>query len=225
MIDNEAVSQSPSSLSLWARAKVPFTAHRITAVFTVVLALATLALVVTAYYQHKDAAEAIEAPNRLAAATENAAKERRQTASAEFVLKIDAMLDQHRFDRISDDIQSHNSNYHLSKYLNNVDADVGEYINIFDDLGYFITQGLIAGNMAYDYFSYDIEKAWCNITVQEFVQEERATDKSKTAQSGPIFGDFERLAKEYLETDGQSCKDLNSVPVQASKKRRVRTSR
>jgi hypothetical protein len=74
---------SSSSQPLWRRIAAQFTAHRVTAAFTVILALATLALVVTAYFQHRDAVEAIEATQRLAVATENAANNRRQTASAE----------------------------------------------------------------------------------------------------------------------------------------------
>jgi len=197
-----------------------FTAHRITAAFTVVLALATLALVITAIFQHNDAVEAIEATKRLATATENAAMDRRQTASAEFILKIDAMLAEHRYDRITDDIRSHDSNYRLPKYKNKADADVEEYIGVFEDMGYFITENLIGAKMAYDHLSYDIEKAWCNIDVRETIRKARATDKSKTAQSDPLYGNFERLAKEYLANEGQDCKDLDSAPATAQKKSR-----
>src|SRR5215472_1824178 len=130
-------------LPLWARFTALFTVHRVTAAFTVVLALATLALVITAIFQHNDAVEAIEATKRLATATENAAMDRRQTASAEFILKIDAMLAEHRYDRITDDIRSHDSNYRLPKYKNKADADVEEYIGVFEDTGYFITENLI----------------------------------------------------------------------------------
>ena len=89
-----------------------------------VLAIATLALVGTAILAHRDAVEAVEATKRPAIANENAANDRRQTASAEFTMKIDAMLNELWYDKISDDIQSHNSNYQLSKYPNKADADV-----------------------------------------------------------------------------------------------------
>jgi hypothetical protein len=105
--------------------------------------------------------------------------------------------------------QSHDSNYHLPKYKNRTDADVEEYIGIFEDMGYFIKDNLITAKMAYDHFSYDIEKAWCNVTVQETIQKVRAADKSKTAQSDPLYGNFERLAKQYLGDEGQTCKDMD----------------
>jgi hypothetical protein len=194
------------------------TPHWVTAAFTAMLALATLVLVWTSIKQHGDAVDALEATNRLATATENAARDRRHTESAGFILKMDEKLDQSRFDKITDDIQSHNGNFHLPKYPNATDADVDEYISVFDDIGSFITQNLIESKMAYDDFSYDIEKAWCNVTVQETIRDERANDKSKTAQSDPAYGDFEKLAKEYLKTDGLSCKEVDSATSPTKKK-------
>ena len=76
-------------------------------------------------------------------------------------------------------------------------------------MGYFVKENLIIAKMAYDHFSYDIEKAWCNTTAQETIRKARATDKSKTAQSDPIYGNFEKLANKYLDQEGQTCKGLD----------------
>jgi lysyl-tRNA synthetase class II len=146
---------------------------------------------------------------------------KRQTASAEFAMKIDAMLNESRYEKISDDIQSNNSNYRLPKYPNKADADVDEYIGIFEDIGYFAANHLFGANIARERFTYDIEKAWCNVTVQETIRDERASDKSKTAQSDPQYGNFEKLAKEYLATDGLSCNDLDSPTAPAAKKKKA----
>ena len=77
---------------------------------------------------------------RLAIATENAVTDRRRTASADFIMKIEDKLDEPRYDRISDDIQEHNSNYRLPKYPNKSGAEVYEYIAIFEDLGHFVAK-------------------------------------------------------------------------------------
>ena len=134
MGDSDQAPPSPSSPGQFQprppRSRL-FTPGWITAAFTVVLAFATLALVGTAIVQHFDTVEAIEATKRLAIASENAAADRRQTASAELILKFDAMLAERRYDRITDDIQSHDSKYQLPKYKNKSDADVEEYIGIF----------------------------------------------------------------------------------------------
>jgi len=204
----------PQRRSSWPRIGGYFTPEWLTTVFTIVLAGATVALVWASIEQHRDAVEAIETTKRLAQATENAASGRQRIASADFIFKINAMLEDHRYDRIVDDIQSHNSNYRLPKYPNRADADVEEYIGLFEDVGYFIAENLIAAKM-YDHFSYDIEKAWCNVTVRETIQQERATDRSKTAHSDPLYGNFEKLAKEYLDNEGQTCEDLDSAQAAA----------
>jgi hypothetical protein len=223
--ENEA-PPSPASRPSPRRMPAPLsTPDRVTAAFTVVLALATLALVVTAIIQHFDTVDAVEATKRLAIANENAASDRRHTASAEFILKMNDTLDQHRFDNITDEIQSHNGTFHLPEHPNQAEADVEEYLSALDDIGYFVKENLIESKMAYEEFSYDIEKAWCNITVQETIHQERATDKSKIALIEPIFGDFEILAKDYLKTDGLSCKDLDAATTRAAKKKMIKKRR
>jgi hypothetical protein len=42
------------------------------------------------------------------------------------------------------------------------------------------------------------------------IREARAADKSTTAQTDPMYGNFEKLAKEYLGKEAQSCKDLEN---------------
>ena len=222
---SETAERHPSPL------RQHLTPEWLTAVFTIVLAVATIvlagatvALVWTSIKQHADAVEAIEETkrlaeetNRVANATENAIRDKQRTASADFIMKIEAALDEPRYNRIIDDIQSHNSNYHLPKYPNKADADVLEYISNFEDVGYFVADDLISSKIAYERLSYDIEKAWCNITVQETIRDERAADKSKTAQSDPQYGNFARLAKEYLNTDGLTCNQLDNSPAPAAK--------
>ena len=212
----EALPSSSARSATMHRITAVFTPDRITAAFTVVLALATLALVVTAYFQHIDSVEAIEATKRLAVATETAATDARKTASAQLLLKLDDVVQGSRFNKIITDIESHGSGYPLiartkkGRTGRSTDADVEEYIGIFEDLGYFIQDNLIIPKMAYDHFSYDIEKAWCNADVQRTIREARAADKSTTAQTDPMYGNFEKLAKDYLAKEAQSCKDLEN---------------
>lgn len=58
-------------LFLWNRISSWVNTDRITAAFTVVLAVATLALVITALIQHNDAVDAVHETERVAAAAEN----------------------------------------------------------------------------------------------------------------------------------------------------------
>ena len=77
-------------------------------------------------------------------------------------------------------------------------------------MGYFIEDNLIIAKMAYDHFSYDVEKAWCNNDVQRLIREARAADKSTTAKVDPIYGNFEKLVTQYLAKEHQSCDDLEN---------------
>jgi hypothetical protein len=185
----------PSRRPLWPRIAAPFTAHRITAAFTIILALATLALVGTAIVQHRDGVDAIEATKRLATANENAAKDRRQIASAELILKIDTTLAQHRYDRIIDDIQTHDSNYRLPKYKNRTDADVQEYIGVFEVMSYFMKDDLISEKMAYDHFSYDMRKSMvqhrCSRSDTKAVRDGQKQDRAKR----PLLWEFREIGE------------------------------
>ncbi len=63
--------------------------------------------------------------------------------------------------------------------------------------------------MAYDHFSYDVEKAWCSQDVQKVIAAARKADKSTTASTDPMFGAFEWLATTYLAKEHQKCSDLD----------------
>jgi hypothetical protein len=64
--------------------------------------------------------------------------------------------------------------------------------------------------MAYNEFSYDLEKAWCNADVQRVVADARKADKSVTRQTDAIYGEFEKLARGYLAREAETCEDLDS---------------
>jgi hypothetical protein len=200
----------------------------ITAGFTVVLGLATIALVITAIFQHFDTLDAIQATNRFAkaaetSAVENAAQTKLQTetlkqtqkiASASLILKLRDDLDGNQYAQLTTDIQNHDQNYPL---LSRTDGgrggrfraiDIEGYIGNFEDIGYLVQDDIIIAKMAYDHFSYDIEKAWCNTDVQKIVREARKADKSAPATSDPFYSNFQKLAENYLAKESQSCKDL-----------------
>jgi len=59
-------------------------------------------------------------------------------------------------------------------------------------------------------FFYDVRNARCNKAVQPFIREVREVDKSKTAASDPLFGEFEKLANSFLTKEAQSYQDLDN---------------
>jgi hypothetical protein len=125
-------------------------------------------------------------------------------------------LDGEKYSRISSAIQNHKTNYPLlsrsyggrgGKFR---EGDIYEYIINFEDIGYLVEDEIIISKMVYDHFSDDIETACCNKDVQRLIQRDRKDDKTTTAILDPIYGNFEKLAKDYLTKDGQNCKDLDS---------------
>jgi hypothetical protein len=142
-------------------------------------------------------------------------KQSQQIASADLVLKLRATLDDSKFAKLVADIQNHDHTYPLLSRTDGGkgkfrDLDIEQYISVFEDIGYLVEGNLMIDKMAYNEFSYDIEKAWCNADVQRVVAEQRKTDKSITRQTEPFYAGFEKLARSYLAKEGESCKDLDN---------------
>jgi hypothetical protein len=146
----------------------------------------------------------------------NTLKQSQQVASADLVLKLADALDNSKFRPLVDEIQTHDQNRPLlfrseggkagGKFR---DMLIEQYISVFEEIGYLVEDNLILSKMAFDEFSYDVEKAWCNKDIQRIVREARDADKSTTRQADPIYGEFEKLAQNYLTKEGESCNDLD----------------
>jgi hypothetical protein len=142
-------------------------------------------------------------------------KQSQQIASADLVLKFRATLDHSKFEKLIADIQNHDHAYPLlarsdGKGGKFKDLAIEQYISVFESIGYLVEGNLILRKMAYNEFSYDVEKAWCNGDVQRVIADARKVDKSSTRQADPIYGEFEKLARDYLTREGETCKDLDN---------------
>jgi hypothetical protein len=146
----------------------------------------------------------------------NTLKQSQRVASAELVLKLADTLENSKFEKLSTEIQTHDQNYPLLLRSEGGKAGgkfhdilIEQYIGIFEEIGYLVEDNLIISKMAFDEFSYDVEKAWCKKDVQRILREARDADKSITRQTDPIYGEFEKLAQNYLTREGESCNDLD----------------
>jgi hypothetical protein len=133
-------------------------------------------------------------------------------ASATLVLNLRDKIDGNRYAAITKEIQNNGSAHPLMKERGGKfrDIDVEQDISNFEDIGYLVREGVIAEQMAYNHFSYDFEKAWCNADVQRVIEAARKSDRSLGAATDPFYARFEVLAKQYLSTERQSCKDLEN---------------
>jgi len=143
-------------------------------------------------------------------------KQSEQVASADLVLKFRAALDDIKFAKLVADIQNHHHTYPLLARTDGgkggkfPDLLVEQYLSIFESIGYLVGDNLVISKMAFNEFSYDVEKAWCNADVQRVIAQVRKADRSTTRPTDPIFGEFEKLSRDYLAREGESCKDLDN---------------
>ena len=137
-------------------------------------------------------------------------KETETAEAATLVLKLQDALDNDQSKKIAEDIQDNGPAHALLKDRSGrfLVVDVKEYIANFEDIGHLVQEEIVLRQMAYDHFSYGIEKAWCNADVQRVVHDARQADRSSTAASNSRYENFERLAETYLAEDGKSCNDL-----------------
>jgi hypothetical protein len=143
-------------------------------------------------------------------------KQSQQVASADLVLKFRAGLDDGKFAKLVADIQNHDHAYPLLARSDSgkggkfPDLLIEQYLSIFESIGYLVGDNLVINKMAFNEFSYGVEKAWCNADVQRVIAQARKADKSTSRPTDPIFGEFEKLARDYLAREGESCKNLDS---------------
>jgi len=91
-------------------------------------------------------------------------KQSQQIASADLVLKLRATLDASKFAKLVADIQTHDHNYPLlsrgegGKGGKWRDLDIEQYLSVFESVGYLVEDDLVISKMAFNEFSYDVEK-------------------------------------------------------------------
>ena len=119
-----------------------------------------------------------------------------------------SVLDADKYKKITRAIQEHDQKYKLlgSAFR---DTEVEAYIGNLEDIALLVKESPLLSDMAYDHFSYDVEKAWCNQDIQKVITDARRADKSAAASADAIYGEFERLARSYLAREQQTCNDLD----------------
>jgi arabinogalactan endo-1,4-beta-galactosidase len=133
------------------------------------------------------------------------------TQSATLILQLRNILDASEYKKITAAVQEHDQKYKLLGNSSGMfrDTEIEHYIGNFEDIGLLVKESPLLSDMAYDHFSYDIEKAWCNQDIQKVIGASRKADKSSTASADAIYGEFESLARHYLEKERQTCSDLD----------------
>ncbi len=123
--------------------------------------------------------------------------------SGEFVLQLDQRVYADKYDAIFDVIEKASSTPVSQFGEKKIDYILSE----LETVGNLYQSGLIEKRMAYDMFSYDFEKAYCNMDIRSYIEKERKDDKSPIK----FFEGFEALAKIFMRMDNYTCADVNNI--------------
>lgn len=131
-----------------------------------------------------------------------------QIQSGEFILKLSERLDAAEFDSIEQAIFDNKSNYNLRNKFTETQIDA--YLGQLETIGSLYEEGLISNPMAYDEFSYDFEKAYCNQSVRDYISDLRKKDGVGGYKQ--FFISTENMNKLFLKMDKKTCSDIDKGP-------------
>ncbi len=150
--------------------------------------------VIVALYQLKVQSDTLEATRAI--------------ESGKFILELSRDINNKESNGLMNAIEDHDEDFHVLKSRGGKysDSDIEDYIGHFETLGDLQKRKLVDFGMAYNEFSYDVEKAWCNKDIRLHIDEVRRDDKDA---SNMFFMNFENLAKAFLKRDKKDdCKNL-----------------
>jgi len=129
--------------------------------------------------------------------------------SAKFIYEIGKDLNNNAFDKITSAIDDNKSTFKLLKPDGEFSPnDIETYLNGYDFVGNLNNDNLVDMRLAYDEFSYDVEKAFCNNDIRQHIRDLRSKDKDKTGPNSFYWG-FTTLAEQFLKRDNKTCVDLD----------------
>ena len=122
-------------------------------------------------------------------------RDNQKIASAKFVLKVRDEVSKDKYNKTINEIEDHDSNYKI-KVTN---EKLEDYIGRFETLGDLVNDNIVIKDQVYNELSYELEKAWCNKGVQEYITKLREVDKN----TGPtaLYRGFQTLAEYSLAKD------------------------
>lgn len=137
--------------------------------------------------------------------------------SANFVLRVSDEITKDKYTKLQDAIEDHAGNYKILAARGGqfTEHDIDDYISNFETLGNLANDDLISKDMVYNEMGYEIEKAWCNRDVYNFVQKARQADGNRTGSDAFYIG-FEELAAHSFHRDrDKTCADLDKETLAA----------
>lgn len=127
-------------------------------------------------------------------------------ASANYILKLSDELNGPRYAAIMAAIENGNEHTPIVSGTHPpfTQTQMENYMGNFETIGDLVQEGVINGDMAYQEFSYDTAKAWCNRDVQSQVQADIASDPSEPQQD-QYWSGFRYIATYFMGKDRMTC--------------------
>jgi hypothetical protein len=80
------------------------------------------------------------------------------------------------------------------------EVQIDNYLVEWELINNFYAHGLVSEETLYDAFAYDIEKAYCNKEIRQYIVKVKKDEKSSD-----MFGGFEEISKKFLSMDKEDC--------------------
>jgi hypothetical protein len=130
-------------------------------------------------------------------------------ASANYVLELSKRLDSPKYDKLITVIGQNNIDYPILKRDGGKfrEDEVDALLGLYETVGNLFHVKLIDRDMAYNEFSDDFERAFCNKSIQRYMNKARQEDNSADGPQA-YFSKFEDISKEFLAIDRKTCRDF-----------------
>lgn len=144
----------------------------------------------------------------------DALNETREVESAKFVLEISRNLDSPQYQKVAFAIEDGNNEHAQPGTARILKISGGKitlpemdnYLGKYNDIGLLFEKGLIDEDMAYDEFSYSIEKMNCNKDIQNYIARMRKGDSSNDA----YYSAIDELVEAFRARDHFTCTTIDN---------------
>ncbi len=139
----------------------------------------------------------------------------RESACLNEVTRISRELDKPKYAGIVSAIDFHPGDYPIrttDSHQRFSDSLVGDYLENFEKVGVLVRDREVSPAMAYEELGFELEKAWCNKDVRDYINQARnSADRGGAVKDR--FTAFEELAKYCLAKDNMTCQDMDRMEL------------
>lgn len=128
--------------------------------------------------------------------------------SAEYVLRLSQELDSSKYNDIESVIYDSKQDTPILSTRKDI-VDLYEYIGKLETIASITHSGAIDKNMAYQEFSYDFVKTWCNKDIRNHIEGLRIKDKALSKETTFYHG-IEEFANDSMSREHKTCLDYDS---------------